>query len=75
MSKLEVMKQVREILANRCEDPSDAMIKQGEALVAIGKVLKGMSLAEARATMKAVEQLESVTRPPNAEIRHGGENL
>lgn len=61
MTKLEVMNQVREILLERCEDPADAMIKQGEALVAIGKALKGMSLAEARATMNAVAQLEQVS--------------
>lgn len=66
MTKLEVMKQVREILAERCEDPSDAMIKQGEALVAIGKALKGMSISEARATMNAVAQLEEVARTHDA---------
>ena len=60
MTKIEVIKQVREILAQRCEDPSDAMIKQGQALVEIGRALKGMSLSEAKAIINAVDQLEEV---------------
>lgn len=63
MTKLQVITQVREILAAHCIDPSDEMVKQGEALAAIGKALKGMSPAEARATMNAVAQLEDVARP------------
>ena len=61
MTKLEVMKKVHEILADHCEDPADAMIKQGDALAAIGHALKGMSVAEARVTMHAVSQLEDVS--------------
>ena len=61
MTKLEVIQHVREILAEHCEDPSDALIKEGQAVMEIGKALKGMSLAEARATLNAVAQLEEVS--------------
>lgn len=62
MTKIELLKTIHEILSDCCEDPADAMIKQGQALVQIGKALKGLSLSEARATMQAVSQLEEVTR-------------
>lgn len=63
MNKLEVIQHVREILRDCCDDPAESMIREGEALVAIGKALKGMSRAEARATLNAVAQLEDVARP------------
>lgn len=63
MTKVELLSRVHEILSDHCEDPADVMIKHGHALVAIGNALKGMSLAEARATMNAVAQLEDVNRP------------
>jgi hypothetical protein len=61
MTKLELLGEIREILAGCCEDPADAMIKQGEALAAIGKALKGKSIAEARAIINAVGQIEEIT--------------
>ena len=66
MTKLEIIKQVQKILADQCEEPAEAMVKEGEALASIGKALKGMSLAEARATMNAVCQLEEVARTHDA---------
>lgn len=57
-SKLDVIKHVREILASHCEDPAEQMIREGEAIVAIGNTLKGLSLTDARATLRAVAVLE-----------------
>lgn len=62
MTKLEVIQKVNEILKQHCDNPSEQMVKEGQALVAIGKALKGMSIAEARATMRAVEELTIVTK-------------
>jgi hypothetical protein len=63
MTKIQIVKRVKEILDACCEDPSEAMIKEGQALVDIGKALKGLSIAEARATIEAVAQLSAIEHP------------
>lgn len=65
MSKLEVIKKCQEVLHNCGDDPADEMIKLGKALMGIGQALKGMSVAEARATMQAVEAM-ALTHHPDA---------
>lgn len=60
MNKMTLVKKVQEILDSRCEDPGDQMVKEGEALAAIGRTLKGVSLADARAIIRAVSALEGV---------------
>lgn len=57
-SKLDVIKHIREILASHCDDPAEQMIREGEAIVAIGKSLRGLSLPDARAAIRAVAILE-----------------
>jgi hypothetical protein len=65
MTKIQIAKRVKEILDACCEDPSEAMIKEGQALVDIGKALKGLSIADAKATMGAVALLSGIEHPQN----------
>lgn len=57
--KLALIEKIRSILRERYDDPATQIIKEGEALVAIGKALKGLGLHEARAVMAAVAGLEA----------------
>ena len=59
MTKLEVLEKVRQILHDRCDDPSAQIIAEGESLVAIGNALKGLDLHEARAVIQAAHDLEA----------------
>jgi hypothetical protein len=63
MCKTEIVENCLEVLQKECDDPAEELIKTGNALVGIGNALKGMSLADARATIMAVKQLVVVTRP------------
>ncbi len=67
MCKTEIMEKCLDVLQKECEDPAEELIKTGNALVGIGNALKGMSLAEARATIMAVSQLVVVAhaKAPN----------
>jgi hypothetical protein len=61
MTKLEILKRVREILDNCCDEPAEQIIKEGEALVAIGKALKGLPIHDARAVIRSVAALEGLS--------------
>jgi len=63
MKSQDVLKRIQEVLIENCENPSESMIKEGQAMIEIGKALKGMSLSEARATINAVTHLEDVRKP------------
>lgn len=58
MNKIDVVAKVQEILRTRCDDPAEQIIMEGEALVAIGKALKGLSMSEARAVIQAVAAIQ-----------------
>ena len=58
MNRIEVMSKVREVLDTKTADPADELIALGQALVGIGKALKGQSSHDARAILRAVSELE-----------------
>lgn len=62
MNSFEVIRKVQTILQACCDEPSAQLIKEGEALVAIGRALEGVSPAEARATLNAVALLLDVKK-------------
>jgi hypothetical protein len=57
MTKIELVNSVLEILSDKCEDPAQAMIDHGQALIAIGKALKGLSRQDALSVVKAVKEI------------------
>lgn len=57
---MKVIHKVQTILQGCCENPSDQLIREGEALVAIGRAMRGLSPAEARAAISAVALLLDV---------------
>lgn len=63
MKPMYVVDKILEILRDNCEDPADEIVKLGKVLQEIGEVLRGSSLADARATMKAIEALVPTMKP------------
>ena len=67
MTKIEAVQRLREILNAECEEPCEAIIAKGKAIVEEGKALqkigetfKNMSIREARATLNAVAIIEGI---------------
>ncbi len=58
MNKMDIVQKIQNILGTHCDDPAEQIIMEAEALLAIGKALKGLSLPEARAVMRAVAELQ-----------------
>lgn len=56
-TRQDVLMKIQEIVKENTIDPADEMIACGEALVAIGKTLKGVSAADARAIVAAAVAL------------------
>jgi hypothetical protein len=54
MTKIELVRKIQEVVNDHAMDPADELIKLGEALILVGKVLKGHSGTEAAAIMTAV---------------------
>ncbi len=64
MQHFEILNRCLEVLDAECTEPAEELIRTGRAIVGIGEVLKGHSLSEAQAIIKAVIELEQVrTRP------------
>lgn len=57
MTRIELVRKVQEVLNQHAEDPAEELIKTGEALIALGKALKGRSRAEAMAIITAAASL------------------
>lgn len=60
MNNIDLIRQIQTILQSCCDNPSDQLIKEGEALVAIGRAMHGLSPAEARAAISAAALLLDV---------------
>jgi actin-like ATPase involved in cell morphogenesis len=58
MTKVEIVESIREILRANADDPATEIIKHGEALVGIGKALKGLPLRDSKAIIESVMALE-----------------
>lgn len=63
MKKSDVVKDVLEILDASCENASEELRKQGQALVSIADALEGQSNSDARAILKSVETLMDIQSP------------
>jgi len=63
MKKSDVVKDVLEILDASCENASEELRKQGQALVSIADALEGQSNSDARAILKSVESLMDIQSP------------
>jgi len=53
-NRTELVKMVKETIESNTCDPADEIIAMGEALVAVGKTLQGLSTSDARRVMQAV---------------------
>jgi hypothetical protein len=60
MNQIQVLEQVNAVLRLHCDSPIKEMRKMGQALIGIADALDGRSVAEARAIIEAVQQLQSV---------------
>lgn len=60
IARIELLKKVQEILHANTEDPSESLIKEGEALASIGRALKDVGIHDARAVLRAVGELEGL---------------
>lgn len=60
-NRCELLKKISECIERQTDSPSDELIALGEALVAVGKELEGVSHADARATIKAVSALHGLS--------------
>jgi len=58
--RAEVLTMLHEVIMDTTEDPADSIIKMGTALVEMGKALKGVSSADAKAIIKSVMELHSI---------------
>jgi hypothetical protein len=58
VNRINLLHRVRGILDAHTEDPAEQMIREGEALAAIGKALLGIPVHEARAVLRAVTVME-----------------
>ena len=56
-SQMEVLEQIKQIIASETMEPAEEMIACGRALMNIGEALKGVSPTEARSVMRAVVAL------------------
>lgn len=58
MMKLEPVEKVLEVLNQSCQDsPADELIRMGECLIKLGKILKPLSRVDAMKVMSAVQKL------------------
>lgn len=56
----EALQAINDILDQSAEDPGDGIVALGECLIQVGRQLKGRSVSEAKAIIKAVEALRGV---------------
>jgi hypothetical protein len=56
-NKADIVALVLLILDQNCADPVEAMIAEAEAMLKVAKALKGLSPADAKATIRAVANL------------------
>jgi hypothetical protein len=59
-SRAETLGLLHEVIMDKTEDPADDIVAMGTALVEMGKVLKGVSSADAKAIIKSVMELHSI---------------
>jgi len=62
MNYQDVIEQIDSVLRSHCDDPVAEIRKMGEAMIGIAQALDGRSVAEARAIIEAVRQLQLVQR-------------
>lgn len=56
-NRIDIVAKIMTILQQNCADPVESMIAEAEAMLKVAKALRGMSPADARATMRAVANL------------------
>ncbi len=56
-NKADIVAKIILILNQNCADPVESMIAEAEAMLKVAKALKGLSAADARATVRAVANL------------------
>ena len=65
MTKLQAVNNVLEILDTHCENPSEELRKQGQALIDIAGALEGHSNSDAKAILQSVQTLMDIQTPRN----------
>lgn len=61
-NRAEVLSMVHDILQETTEEPADAMIAMGNALVKIGEALQGVSAPDAQAIIRSTMELHGIKR-------------
>lgn len=60
MERTDVVHKVLQVLDAQADDPAAELIRLGEALIAVGKALHGLSTSDARRVVESVAVLEGM---------------
>ena len=57
-NRAELVRMLHDVISANTRDPATEIIAMGEAMVAVGKSLEGVSVADAKAIIAAVKAME-----------------